>query len=832
MPPVSIRDAALDWVQKTNLPIFAVEKDEKFPKYKGWQSIATCVGGDIEKIFAQPGLNIGYRTGRLPDGSHTIVIDIESKEKKGQDGLASILEAAAKAGKNYKTIEDIVMDTGAAWVKTPHGGHHLLFDARGLPDFVNREAILPGVDLRAQGGLALAPGSSIPGLNCADRKYYTWGYNPGSFAPVPDWIVPVLPVRQAEAPKGLNGGSRIEVSGEGQQQAVFRAVAAIHAAPIVPEGGRNGAALRMAIRLANDFLLEDFSAEGLLRYYNKERLDPPLPDEELAGMIERGKRAARGEPGADNPEVQRLRLVEGVTDAEVWQGRPQKAQEGAKAGPVQSTPKEPVPLSTPLLPVQAFDFDLLPVPLQAWARDIQEAMQCPAGYIGASIMIALGAVIGRKIVIRPKVHGAWAEAANNFGMAIGRPGVKKSPAIADALKPLNKLEAEARERHGADMVQYERLEAAVESRKKAARRAMDKEAGGTIETGPHVTAEHLIRHFEGIESPEEPKMRRYITNDCNAASLGELLRNNPNGLLVHRDELASLFDNFEREDMVGLRGFILEAWKGTGSHTIDRIGRGEIHIPAACLSLFGTIQPGRLAEHIHAAIEGGRGDDGFLQRFQFAVWPDTTEPRWVDREPDLTARSMAYSVFKDLDAGTLALERGAANEPPAIPYLRFAPDAQERFKDWSMAWQRWNASAGHAPAIEAHMAKYEKLVPSTALVLHLAGYGQGPVSLAALEKAIRWADYLKSHAMRIYNSGPVAAVAAANTILQKIKSGDLKDGFTKREIVRKCWAGLGKEITGDALDMLEDHNWLQKIEQKSAIGRPAEIYALNPLAKF
>jgi hypothetical protein len=39
------------------------------------------------------------------------------------------------------------------------------------------------------------------------------------------------------------------------------------------------------------------------------------------------------------------------------------------------------------------------------------------------------------------------------------------------------------------------------------------------------------------------------------------------------------------------RAFYLEAWSGDSGFTIDRIGRGTIHVEDCCISLFGGIQP-------------------------------------------------------------------------------------------------------------------------------------------------------------------------------------------------------------------------------------------------
>jgi len=36
------------------------------------------------------------------------------------------------------------------------------------------------------------------------------------------------------------------------------------------------------------------------------------------------------------------------------------------------------------------------------------------------------------------------------------------------------------------------------------------------------------------------------------------------------------------------RAFYCEAWNGTSAYTYDRIGRGTVHIRAACLSVLGS----------------------------------------------------------------------------------------------------------------------------------------------------------------------------------------------------------------------------------------------------
>src|SRR5262249_55199888 len=129
---------------------------------------------------------------------------------------------------------------------------------------------------------------------------------------------------------------------------------------------------------------------------------------------------------------------------------------------------DPKPLPNGLLPVAQFDDAFLPDALRPWVTDIAARMQCPPEFIAVTAIIACGSLIGCKIGIRPQRHTDWTEVANLWGCIIGRPGVLKSPAMAEALKPLNRLEAEARKENEAALKDYESQLALTKIRKEEA----------------------------------------------------------------------------------------------------------------------------------------------------------------------------------------------------------------------------------------------------------------------------------------------------------------------------------------------------------------------------
>ena len=491
----------------------------------------------------------------------------------------------------------------------------------------------------------------------------------------------------------------------------------------------------------------------------------------------------------------------------------------APCKPVQ--PPAPLPDHPAVAP---FEHDLLPDTLAPWVRDIAERLQCPPDFVAVAAMVALAVVVGRKVAIRPKRHDTWAVIANLWALVIGRPGIMKTPAIEATFGPLDRLMARALEEHDQAMQRFEADKMAAKLRAEA----REKKARERLKNNHDANLGDLLTP----STIESPTLRRYRTNDTSTASLGELLRQNPNGMLVYRDELVSLLKGLDKEDQAEGRGFYLTGWNGDSPYTLDRIGRGlYLHIPALCISLLGGTQPGRLAEYTGQAIRGGAADDGLIQRFGLMVWPDPVATwRNVDRPPDHTAERVAYAVFDRLDRLDPASigaqqDRNLDGHPIGLPYLRFSAEALSHFQEWHEALEVRLRSGELHPALESHFSKYRKLVPALALLIHLADDGRGEIGEDATLKALAWAEYLETHAHRVYGAVTQAEVAAAKAILRRIERGDLQAPFTTRDVWRPGWAGLSdRALVVRALELLADYGHLTVEVDRETGGRPATRY--------
>ena len=137
---------------------------------------------------------------------------------------------------------------------------------------------------------------------------------------------------------------------------------------------------------------------------------------------------------------------------------------------------EPEPIRNELRSVAPLRAEMIPEPLRSWITDIAYRMQCPLDFVASAALCMMSGVIGAGCTIRPKERDNWAVVPNLWGGVIGRPGMKKTPAIEDAFRPLRRLEAEAKKQHEDDASSHEAEQAAFESQRKALKREMDKRA--------------------------------------------------------------------------------------------------------------------------------------------------------------------------------------------------------------------------------------------------------------------------------------------------------------------------------------------------------------------
>jgi putative DNA primase/helicase len=534
---------------------------------------------------------------------------------------------------------------------------------------------------------------------------------------------------------------------------------------------------------------------------------------DAGGTFERFRELTQAAAPMDAAALSELRARWGLADKD--------QNHGAARAEVADDWPEPQPIQSELPPVEAFSEDLLPDSFRPLVADVADRMQVPMDYPAVVVVLCVAGAVNRRAVIQPKANDTgWVIVPNLWGGIIAPPGFMKSPVIQAATRPLNQIQTEWRLEHEEALKNYAREKEEYELRR-AAWKEQYKAASKKGNTAPD----------RPEDEPEEPRLRRLIVNDATFEALHQTMSENPAGILVIRDELTGWWSQLDRAGREGERAFCLQAWNGDTGHTIDRIGRGTIHVEACCMSMLGGIQPGRLRSYMVDALEDGPSNDGLIQRFQLLVWPDTA-PDWnyVDRAPDAASEQQAARVFHKL------VELNAKD--PAR--LRFATDGQELFIEWLAELEAKIRGDELHPALVSHLSKYRKLMPALAVLFHLAEAAAGngdddTVSLRHAQQAAAWCDYLESHARRVYSCIVTPQLRAARELADKIKHRKVgADGFFScRDVYLKGWSGLDSpEAVKLAAEVLQDARWVRDVCGESSDplgrGRPSNRYEVNP----
>jgi hypothetical protein len=471
--------------------------------------------------------------------------------------------------------------------KTGTGGHLVFIHPPGRKIRSSTRKIARGIDVRAEGAYIVAP----PSLHHTGAQYCWAGeeLNPVAAAA---WLLQL-----AEGSPRITGSAAQLVDD-------------------IPEGRRN----EMLTSLGGTMRRRGMTAQAIeaaLQAENVARCHPPLPTDEVRRIA---SSVARYDPGprTDGP------LSRPVNDV---------AELRAANWP------KPEQLGSDLPLVEEFSPDLLPESFRDFVNDVSERMQTPPDYAAAASVANLAGCVNRRAVMQPKVSDTgWVVVPNLWGANIGPPGLLKSPLLNTITSPVRAVDECWRQEHASALDEFEfekeRADLAHAAWRDSYKLAIKR--NGTIPVRPD-------------PSLKPPTRRRLLVVDATMEKLHEILAENPAGVLVVRDELTGWLAELERPGREGERAFYLSAWNGDTSHTIDRIGRGSIHVPACCVSLFGNIQPARLRTYLTDALHDGPANDGLFQRLQLLVWPDVPQQwSYVDRAPNLEAQHRVRRVLEVL----------------------------------------------------------------------------------------------------------------------------------------------------------------------------------------
>jgi hypothetical protein len=159
------------------------------------------------------------------------------------------------------------------------------------------------------------------------------------------------------------------------------------------------------------------------------------------------------------------------------------------------------PVRTELSPVRPMPAEIIPDSLKDFLTDITRRMQCPLDFVAVGAIVVLSSVIGAGCGIRPKRRDDWLVIPNLWSAVVGPPSLMlKSPALAEVMRPLNRLETEAIAKHKGHWKSYEAEVEMFNARKEAIKRDMKSAASGKNDIDEHVAK----NDYASLKSRDSP----------------------------------------------------------------------------------------------------------------------------------------------------------------------------------------------------------------------------------------------------------------------------------------------------------------------------------------
>ncbi len=382
-----------------------------------------------------------------------------------------------------------------------------------------------------------------------------------------------------------------------------------------------------------------------------------------------------------------------------------------------------------IIPWRPFPTDILPEPIRSFVKQVARATGCDESFVALPILAGLASAIGN--TCRIQLKRGWSEPAIVWTAIVGDSGTLKSPPLEIALRPIRKRQHEAMRLYESERERYENESMRWEKTRDQWKRKND--------------------NNDPPQRPEEPTPERYWCDDTTMEALGVLLKQNPRGLLLIRDELSGWLGGFDRYNQG--KGGDVAKWlemHGGRSIVVDRKSGNSrtLYIPQAAVSVTGGIQPATLARALGTAYR----ENGLAARLLFAC-PPRRPKRWTEADISPEIEQSVAMVFDRLFSLTPDVDD--SGEPQAT----FYPLSE----DGKTAWiEFYNAHAQEQAELSGDLSavwsKLEGYAARFALVIHLVSQASGdfhidtrdPIGADSVLAGVALSRWFGNEARRVY----------------------------------------------------------------------------------
>ncbi len=255
-----------------------------------------------------------------------------------------------------------------------------------------------------------------------------------------------------------------------------------------------------------------------------------------------------------------------------------------------------------------FPIDAFPKLFSDFIVDLNKSLKFPHDYTGTAILTAISCAVGTRVKL--KVKEGWYEYGALYCCLVGKAGANKTHPVNHAFIPIRRIDKARHENFvilNKEYVDYCKLN---EKQKKE------------------------------ITPVQEPILKKSLLTNFTPEILTKRLFENPKGLTVLSDELATFLEGMNNYSKTDQSSTYLSFWSNQQT-SIDRIGSPiPLLINVPYLSIIGGIQPRMLGKLFPVQKQ----NNGFYQRFLFA-FPEVSFKEPISDEESSIELQTKYSDF-------------------------------------------------------------------------------------------------------------------------------------------------------------------------------------------
>ena len=717
-----------------------------------------------------------------------------------------------------KAFQDFCRERGLALPatltqRTAGGGIHMLFRMPEGKAIGNATAILPGVDVRGNGGYIIV----APSLNQDTGTAYEWVDATCPIAEPPLWLVELVlskgkPTTTA-AQNAAQAGAQAAYSGQGTPYGLKALQDEVAGLRNADQGTRNDTLNRAAVKLFALAAGGELDADAVTRELEAAALSIGLNAGETQATLASARKA-----GYASPRTAPARGMQGVSQ---W---PAAAEEW----------ETPLAFSSHELP--ELDTAKLPPFMGRYVDGMAEALQVPKELVFGMCLACISTASQWRYCVQ--IRGSWSEPLNVYVLCPLEPGNRKSAAVAAVSSPLRFWEA--RQREALEPViksvvsQRNTLEKAISYKRDKAAKADDAER------------QALQAEIEEMEQslPKIPRVPRLLADNITPEALAALMAEMKECISILTAEggifdiLAGMYTKTPNLDL------FLKAHTGNEAFRVDRKLAPPIILENPLLTLGISPQPVTLSKRSASEIFRARGLDARFLYFlpKSILGQRKIEPEEIDPAVKEEWRNFLLSL----------LPAEWSEEPEDKKPLCLDQAAYEEHAAFRAAVEKELAEGGEFSSMTDWGSKLPGAVARIAGLFHLAtvatpeerniaiqtGESCDPakyqITAETMRQAIYVGSFLTEHAKAAYAlMGTDETLEGAKKVLSWLRR-TASTTFT----TQACWQATRgtfhhMEPLREALRELEERYFIREIPgtaSATAGRKAAPSYMVNPLA--